>query len=68
MTINLLAILIMRDFGLSVHRPSNTDDVTCRIKVEVSTFDGAFDPKVFGDWLMDMAYYFDWYNICPRSA
>ena len=33
------------------------------IKLEALTFDGQLDPQIFLDWISDMNYYFDWYNM-----
>jgi len=43
-----------------VHMPRDDDDeIVCRIKEDLPTFDDVHDPKVFSDWLVDMDYYFD---------
>jgi len=31
----------------------------CRIKIDPSTFNSIFDPKIFSDWIVDLDYYFD---------
>jgi len=33
------------------------------IKLEAPTFDGQLDPQIFLNWISDMNYYFDWYDM-----
>ena len=33
------------------------------IRVEAPTFDGSLEPKVYVDWVGDMDYYFEWYDM-----
>lgn len=37
--------------------------ITRRIKVEVLTFNGTYDPKIFSDCWAYMDYYFEWYDM-----
>ena len=39
------------------------DNITKKVKVDVSNFDGTYDPQYFCDWLADMNHLFDWYNM-----
>ena len=33
------------------------------IRIEAPTFDGSLEPKVYVDWVGDMDYYFEWYEM-----
>lgn len=58
----------MIDIEMVVHRSRhNDDDVTRRIKIDFPTFNGTHDSKVFSDWLTDIDYYCDWYDM-PKEC
>lgn len=49
---------------MCVQRRRHTDDdFTYRIKIEAPILDGAYDSKVFSNWLVDIYCYFIWYNM-----
>ena len=39
------------------------DDVTKKVRLEVSRFYGELNPNAFFDWIMSMEDYFDWYAM-----
>jgi len=44
--------------------PPNPDDQYLKnIKIDVPTFDGRHDPKLFLDWTLQLDKYFTWYNL-----
>jgi len=46
------------------HEVCDQDERAIRnIRVEASTFDGSLEPKVYVDWVGDMDYYFEWYDM-----
>lgn len=46
--------------------PNTMIMITCRINTNAHTFNGAYDHKVFSNWLVDMDYYFDWCDISEK--
>ena len=38
-------------------------DITKKVKVNASEFDGRMDPNAFSDWLVTIEEYFDWYEM-----
>ncbi|KAL5760092.1 hypothetical protein ACOSQ2_018930 [Xanthoceras sorbifolium] len=39
------------------------DEVTKRLKIEVSDFVGKLDPNAFHDWITTLEDYFDWFSV-----
>ncbi|KAL5753928.1 hypothetical protein ACOSP7_022148 [Xanthoceras sorbifolium] len=39
------------------------DEVTKRLKIEVSNFVGKLDPNAFHDWITALEDYFDWFSV-----
>jgi len=37
-----------------------------KVKIETTYFDGAYDPQGFSDWLSDIDYFFEWYNMFEK--
>jgi hypothetical protein len=48
------------------HHESRGDDITKRVRVEVSDFDGKLDSCAFQDWLTALEDYFEWFDLSPH--
>ena len=50
-----------RDKDRQVRQPQR--DITKKVKVSASEFDGRMDPNSFSNWLVAIEEYVDWYEI-----
>ena len=50
-----------RDQDRQVRQPQR--DITKKVKVSTSEFDGRMDPTTLSDWLVSIEDYFDWYEM-----
>ena len=44
------------------------DDITKKVRLEISDFSGDLHPKAFIDWLNSLADYFAWYNMNDEDS